>query len=77
MFVVALVTFKSHCYFLKIYLPCKKYRSSKSKRWQVDLLDLFFETVISCIPIHNVLSKFEADLVFLPGHNEVRHATKW
>jgi len=26
----------------------KKYRSSKSKRRQADLLDLFFETVISC-----------------------------
>jgi len=32
-----------------IYLPCKKYRSSKSKRRQAELLDLFFETVISCM----------------------------
>jgi len=31
MFVVTLAPFKSHCYFFFIYLPCKKYRSSKSK----------------------------------------------
>jgi len=40
MFVVALVPFKSSCYFF-IYLPCKKYRTSP--------LDLYFETVISCM----------------------------
>jgi len=49
MFVVTLAPFKSHCYFLKIYLPCKKYRSIKSKRLQADLLDLFFKTVILCM----------------------------
>jgi len=45
MFVVALATFKSRCYFF-IYLLCKKYRSNNSKR---TYLTYIFETVISCI----------------------------
>jgi len=44
MFVVTLTPCKSHCYFFT-YLPCKKYRPSKSKRTYI------FETVISCM--HN------------------------
>ena len=48
MFVVALAPFKSHCYFF-IYLPCKKYRSSKSKR---TYLTYILKTVISCIADH-------------------------
>jgi len=48
MFAVALVPLKLHCYFKKIYLPCKKYRSSKSTWpifWNRDIVYVHYWSV--------------------------------